>query len=335
MSTPRRSEFGDPALSVVVPVYNNAATVAALVQRLEQLQVDLAIPVEAVFAVDGSPDDSEEVLAGLLSTTSLSAQLISHTRNFGSFAAIRTGLEHATAPFLAVLAADLQEPPELVREFYEELSKGGADIVVGVRRSRSGDPAWIRMTSTIFWRLYRRIVNRDIPIGGVDVYACTSQVRDVLLRLDEARSSQIALLYWVGFRRSSVAYDRQPRTDGARSGWTFRRRLRYMADSAFAFSDLPIQALLWLGGIASLVLGSFALVALVARAAGWIKVSGYAPLVLLNAAGFTSVLFALGLVGSYTWRAYENTKGRPLAIVARQRRFENVEQAHDREREQG
>jgi hypothetical protein len=230
-------------------------------------------------------------------------------------------LDVARAPYLVVFAADLQEPAHLAYDFYEELRTGKVDVVVGVRNKRQGDAWFVRMTSTVFWRAYRRIVNPDIPVGGVDVFGCTAQVRDVLLGLGEARSSLIGLLYWVGFRRATVAYDRQPRPTPGRSGWTFRRRLHYMADSAFAFSDLPIRLLLYVGGLASLMLVAFAALAVTARAAGWIKVSGYAPLVLLNAAGFTLVLFALGLVGSYTWRAYENTKQRPVAIVARRQSF--------------
>ena len=140
-------------------------------------------------------------------------------------------------------------------------------------------------------------------------------VRDVLVNLDERNSSLIGLLFWVGFRRAVVVYDREVRADDSPSGWTLRRRLRYMADSTFSFSDLPIKVLMWVGGVASLLLVAVAMVVLVSHIFGLISVQGYTPLMLLSATGFTVTLFAIGVVGSYTWRAFENTKRRPSSIV--------------------
>jgi polyisoprenyl-phosphate glycosyltransferase len=304
-----------PLLSVVVPVYNNQATLPKLVAHLDDLHKRLAVPVEAVFVIDGSPDQSLEVLRDLLPHAEVCSRLLVHARNFGAFAAIRTGLSAARGAYVTVLAADLQEPPELVADFYEILASGRADVVVGARQSRVADPLGVRFSSAVFWWLYRRIVNREIPVGGADVFACTREVRDVVVTLDERHSSLIGLLFWVGFRRAVVAYDREARGDDSPSGWTLRRRLRYMADSAFSFTDLPIRVLMWVGGAASLLLVAVAMVVLLSQILGLISVPGYTPLMFLNAAGFTVTLFAIGVVGSYTWRAFENTKHRPSSIV--------------------
>jgi glycosyltransferase involved in cell wall biosynthesis len=306
---------GTPSLSVVIPVYNNQATLPKLVAHLDALHERLAVPVEAVFVIDGSPDQSLEVLRDLLPHAKVSSRLVVHARNFGAFAAIRTGLSVARGAYVSVLAADLQEPPELVADFYEILASGRADVVVGARKSREADPLGVRLTSAVFWWLYRRIVNREIPEGGADVFGCTRRVRDVLLTLDEGHSSLIGLLFWVGFRRALVTYDREERADDSRSGWTLRRRLRYMADSTFSFTDLPIRLLMWVGATASLLLVTVAIVVLLSHILGLITVPGYAPLMLLIATGFTVTLFAVGVVGSYTWRAFENTKHRPSSIV--------------------
>jgi glycosyltransferase involved in cell wall biosynthesis len=304
-----------PSLSVVIPVYNNQATLPKLVAHLDDLHERLDVPVEAVFVIDGSPDQSLEVLRDLLPHAGVSSRLLVHARNFGAFAAIRTGLSAARGAYVSVLAADLQEPPELVADFYEILASGQADVVVGARQSRVADPLGVRLSSAAFWWLYRRIVNREIPEGGADVFACTRHVRDVLLSLDEGHSSLIGLLFWVGFRRVVVAYDREERADDSPSGWTLRRRLRYMADSTFSFTDLPIRVLMWVGGIVSLLLVTVAMVVVLSHILGLISVPGYAPLMLLIATGFTVTLFAIGVVGSYTWRAFENTKHRPSSIV--------------------
>ena len=103
-----------------------------------------------------------------------------------------------------------------------------------------------------FWRLYRRLVVRDMPRGGVDVFGCTRQVSARLAELREAHTSLVALVFWVGFRRRFISYDRQPRLEG-RSGWTFGRKLRYAIDSVFSFTDLPIRMLMFLGVIGTAV----------------------------------------------------------------------------------
>ena len=116
------------------------------------------------------------------------------------------------------MAADLQEPVDLMLEFQRLLAAGEADVVFGVRKRR-GDPFWSRWLSEIFWRLYRRFVVSDMPQGGVDVFGCTRQVRDRLLELKESHTNLVALVLWVGFRRAFVPYERQPRLEG-RSQWT-------------------------------------------------------------------------------------------------------------------
>ena len=175
---------------------------------------------------------------------------------------------------IAVMAADLQEPPELVIEFLRRLASGDVDVVAGERRSRDddGDTA-----SKIYWRLYRRFVVSDMPSAGVDVFACTASVRDVVCSLESVHTSLVAQLFWVGFRRELVPYDRLPRP--GKSGWTLRRKLRYLSDSVFAFTDLPVR-ILWIVGLLGMALGVLVgAIVLVARAAGAITVPGYAATV--------------------------------------------------------
>jgi glycosyltransferase involved in cell wall biosynthesis len=307
-----------PENSLVVPVYGNSAGIGALVDAVGEIAAATDGGLEAVFVVDGSRDDSAQRLAALLPSVTFPALLIEHARNFGSFAAIRTGMEAARGRRIAVMAADLQEPPELVREFLRVLAADEADIVVGERMSRDdgrGDAA-----SKLYWRLYRRFVSPEMPAGGVDVFACTAQVRDVVCRLERTNTSLVAQLFWVGFRRRIVPYARRPRP--GRSGWTLRRRLRYLSDSVFAFTDLPVR-LLWLIGLLGLALATvLAVLVIVARAVHAITVPGYAPTVLIVVFFGSMNCMGLGVIGSYMWRSYELTKQRPGAIVRTERRFE-------------
>jgi glycosyltransferase involved in cell wall biosynthesis len=315
------SEHAPPRYSIVVPVYLNEATLAALVERLEGLADELDVPLEVVFVVDGSPDGSLVLLRRLLAEERrFSSQLISLSRNFGSFSAVRTGLAAAEGEFIAMMAADLQEPASLVRDFFRGLEGEEHDIAVGVRERRS-DPGGSMVASRLFWWLFRLLVEPDVPTGGVDVFGCTRQVARELLRLDESHTSLVGLLYWVGFRRLEVPYVRQPRPVG-RSAWSFRRKLRYLLDSIFSFTDLPITAVILVGALGVLVSFVSAIVVLVAWSAGKISVPGYTPLMLALFFMASMILIALGLVGSYVWRTYENSKGRPGAVPMTHERFD-------------
>jgi glycosyltransferase involved in cell wall biosynthesis len=296
--------------SLVIPVYRNAAVIDDLVAAVADIAAAVDGELEAIFVVDGSPDDSRALLLERLAVAPFRSRVVDHARNFGSFAAIRTGLSLARGQAMAVMAADLQEPPQLVVEFLRRLASGEVDVVAGQRASRNdrGDGA-----SKLYWRLYRRFVMREMPEDGVDVFGCTAAVRDVLCSLEDVNTSLVAQLFWVGFRRELIPYDRRSRA--GRSGWTLRRKLRYLSDSVFAFTDLPVRILWgvgWLGIAIGVVLG---LVVAVLRLTGSIDVPGYAPtlLVFIFFAGVNCV--GLGIIGSYVWRAYETVKGRPGAIV--------------------
>jgi len=299
--------------SVIVPVYGNADTLEAVIERLVAMDAELGGGLEAVFVVDGSPDDSYQVLQKVLPACGIASQLIAHSRNFGSFAAIRTGLAHGRGDYMAAMAADLQEPAELVRDFFLLLREDEADVVVGARTKRQ-DPFLSSLLARTFWGLYRRTVHRAIPPGGVDIFGCTRAVAHRLVALDESHSSLVGLLYWVGYRRLEIPYERQERTSG-KSGWSVRRKYRYFLDSVYSFSDLPITLLVTVGAVGSVLTLAVSLVTIVARIAGLIVVPGYTALMLVTLMSATSLLLGLGVVGSYVWRTYENSKNRPTAIA--------------------
>jgi polyisoprenyl-phosphate glycosyltransferase len=308
-----------PSRALVIPVYRNSDSIASLVATVAQLMLDVR-NCEAVFVIDGSPDDSPAVLARELAATPFAARVVSLTRNFGSFAAIRAGLGVAEADQYAVMAADLQEPPQLVHEFFVALDGGECDVVLGVRSSRNADPWFARTTSALYWSWYRKHVQPEMPAGGADVFACSRQVRDALLSLDERRSSLIGQLIWLGFRRHEVAYERLP-SQAARSGWTLRRRLGYMLDSVFSFTDLPIRVLVGLGVAGTIGALTATLIILGSWALGWISVPGYTPLMLAVLIALMLTLFGLGVVASYVWRTYENTKRRPAGLIRSEDRY--------------
>ena len=305
--------------SIVVPVYRNAENIPSLLECLTNIQADTSFSTEVVFVVDGSPDQSGTLLSSGLSKSTLRARIIYLSRNFGSFNAILAGLEVSRGRATGVIAADLQEPPELLIAFATELHAGNCDVCVGRRSSRQDDRS-TTLVSNCFWWLYRSFIQPEMPSGGCDVFGCSRKVRDVLLSLEEANSSLISQLIWLGFRRKEIPYTRRRRKVG-KSGWTLKRKWQYMRNAVYSFTDLPIRMLTSIGAIGTATVVIAAIVVLSASLTGSIKVPGYAPIMLAVLFIGSLNLLALGVVGNYVWRTYENSKGRPRYIIADSTQF--------------
>ena len=305
--------------SIIIPVYKNEQNITRLLVALEDLNQKLGSDLECVFVVDGSPDKSFEILKQNLPSAKFQSQLLAHSRNFGSFPAIRSGLHAAKGIYLAVMAADLQEPPELLLGFFNALEDNECDVAIGTRNSRN-DPLISRLTSSLFWRFYKKIILPEMPEGGVDIFGCNKVFCEQLLKLEESRSSLVALVFWLGFRRKFISYERQTRLEG-KSAWTFVKKIEYMMDSIFAFTDLPIRLLTRVGMFGCMISVLMGIIIILARLTGNVTVPGYAATMLLVLFFGTLNLFGLGLVGTYAWRAYENTKKRPMAIVSLSQEF--------------
>ena len=305
--------------ALIIPVYRNEENLPELIPAVAALAAATPGDFECVFVVDGSPDACWENLNSMLAGAAFQSRLLLLSRNFGSFAAIRAGLNSVPADYYAMMAADLQEPPELILGFFERLRSEAVDVVIGSRDGRA-DPLISKLAANGFWSLYRRLVQPEMPVGGFDLFGCNRAFRDHLLTLTEVRSALVGQVLWLGFRREQIKYQRRRREVGE-SAWTLKKKLNYLQDSIFAFTDLPIRALLGSGliGIAvSLLIG---ISVLVARLTGAIDVPGYAATVLVILFFAAVNLFGLGIVGSYAWRAYENSKHRPESVVLNTRTF--------------
>lgn len=305
--------------SIIIPVYRNEETIIPLIESLEGLAARLSDPLEVVFVVDASPDRCYEILQQSLPRVSFSSQLLLFTRNFGSFAGVRVGLGAAQGPLFAVMAADLQEPTELMFEFHQALTTDEIDIALGERSARN-DPLLTRLSANLFWWFYCRFVQPEMQSGGVDTFGCTEQVRDALLKLEESNSSLVGQLIWLGFRRKSIPYVRQERAAG-KSAWTLKKKVNYMSNSIFSFTAMPIALLGvigFVGVISSIIIGATVFSGWLA---GLIDVRGYTPLMLMIVLSTSANLLGLSVVGGYIWRTFENSKRRPESVVLRQDSF--------------
>lgn len=303
--------------SIVIPVYKNEESLPDLLCQLEELnsciQKQFSASMEVVFVVDGSPDNSFGYLSNRLNQLAFPFQVAVLSRNFGAFSAVRAGLSLTNGDYMATKAADLQEPIELYLDFLRILSANDHDVVVAMRTSRD-DPWFSQLMAKLFWGTYRRLIQDEIPPGGADVFGCTKEVRNNILKLKELNTSLIGLLFWIGFKRKIIPYTRLAREKG-KSSWSFRKKINYVMDSFFAFSDLPIKFMYFAGGLGISFSVIFSLLAIWDKLNHNVDVPGYTATILVISFFGGLNLLAFGIIGSYVWRGYENTKRRPDFII--------------------
>lgn len=300
--------------TVIIPIYGNSKTIPYLLIALNKIYKDFPNHLEVIFVVDGNIENEYLILKEKLKDVKYKAQLICHSRNFGSFAAIRTGLELGSGNYFVYMSADLQESPRLITKMFQKLAAvNGCDVVVGNRLNRH-DGTFNTICSNMYWKVYKWLIQKEMPQNGVDIFGCNKSVRNILIDLKENNTSLIGLLFWIGFKRETINYSRKPRLQG-KSMWSYSKKIRYMVDSILGFSDLPINLLIILGLSGIVISIIFSIIVLLSRLMGTITVQGYAT-TLLTIIFFGSLnLFSFGIIGLYIWRTFENTKNRPNAII--------------------
>jgi glycosyltransferase involved in cell wall biosynthesis len=299
-------------VSIVVPVYGNAQSLPGLVDRLQAVADSMSGDVfEFVFVDDGSGDDSFSVLESLAARCA-NLRAVRLSRNFGSNVAVVAGLTYAHGDCAVVIAADLQDPPELIPRLVERWREGNKVVIAARRRRR--DPMAARIFAAIFNRLFRSFVFADYPAGGFDFMLIDRRVVDILVGIREKNSYLFGQALWVGFPRALVHYDRQERRHG-RSRWTTAKKIKYFIDAFAAFSYLPIRVASFLG-VALAALGFlYALVIVVVRFTSGVPVTGWASLTVVVLVTSGAQLVVVGVLGEYLWRALDETRRRPLFIV--------------------
>lgn len=301
-------------LSVLVPVYYNEATLEALYKRLLNLEGQFSedVRLELIFVDDGSGDGSRQLLTEFSRRDPDRVKLVFLSRNFGSFSAILAGLHYATGECIAIISADLQDPPEMIPEMFAQW-RAGNQTVMAVREKRE-DPFLARLFSKFTYAVIRRFALHDFPKGGFDFVVIDRKIRDIIVDIGERNTFLMGLIVWVGFRQSEILYTRQARA-GGRSKWTFGKKVKYFIDSLLAFSYAPMRIMSVAGVIIGLLGICFAIVLVVARLSFAIAVPGWTALMVTILVLFGFQFLALGVIGEYLWRTLDEVRRRPAFIV--------------------
>ena len=293
-------------LSIVTPAFNEAANLEALYQRLVQSQERLKGDWEWIVVDDHSRDETFAVIERL-SLLDQRVRGLRLARNSGSHVAITCGLHQAQGDAAIMMAADLQDPPELIERMVERWREG-FEVVWASRRGRPS------VFSGVYYWIMRRVACMSaMPANGADFFLVDRVVLDAFRRCTERNVSVLALLTWIGFRQTHIEYDKQPRVAG-QSGWTLARKIKLVVDSVTAFSDFPIRACGYAGAA---LLVTAVLVGLVGLSL-FPALGAVVILILAAMLGLTGVqLLALAVIGEYVWRALDESRRRPQYLIER------------------
>jgi dolichol-phosphate mannosyltransferase len=309
--------MNDCELSVVVPVYNEEEVVAETAKRLHAVLAPLGISYELVFVNDGSRDATLSILDGLAAADS-HIRILDLSRNFGHQAAISAGMDESWGRAVAVIDADLQDPPELIPAMLEKWREGW-DVVYGQRRSREGESWFKKASAAIFYRFLRSMTAVDIPVDTGDFRLMDRAVVEVMRGLHEQNRFVRGLVAWSGFHQTPLPYERAARFAGV-TKYPLRKMVRFAIDAVVGFSFKPLKIASWLGFLLSF--GSFAyLIGVIVQRLFFADTTtpGWASMLAVSLFFNGVVLVILGIMGEYLGRIYDETKRRPLYVIRRPR----------------
>ncbi|MCR9125093.1 MAG: glycosyltransferase family 2 protein [Rhodobacteraceae bacterium] len=303
-----------PLVSIVVPCFNEQDVIAATFARLEDMAARTPpYRFEFVLVDDGSRDDTLALLRAQARRDDR-VRVIGLARNFGHQIAATAGIDAAAGDCVVLLDADLQDPPEVIAAMLEKWREGH-DVVYGTRINRHGETAFKRWSAKLFYRVLNRLSDVDIPLDTGDFRLMSRPVVEVLKAMPERHRFLRGMVAWAGFRQIGLPYERAPRHGGT-SKYPLRKMLRFAADGILSFSSRPLKIATGLGMIAS-ALGLLGIVyALFMRVFSSEWVEGWTALMIAVLFMGGVQLISVGVMGAYIGRLYEESKRRPLYVVA-------------------
>lgn len=301
-------------LSIVVPCYNEKETVSLFYDATSKVVEEMGIDYEIIFVNDGSKDSTLEECLKLYEAHKKIVKVIDFSRNFGKEGGLLAGLEYATGEYVAVMDADLQDPPSFLPEMFKEMEEKGVDIVGTRRVSRKGEPPIRSFFARQFYKLINKFSDVEIVDGARDYRLMTRQVVDAILELKEYHRFSKGIFVWVGFKTIYLEYENVERVAGETS-WSFWKLLSYAIEGIIAFTVAPLRIATFSGIFISAFSFLFMLFIIVRAALFGDPVSGWPSMmtIILFLGGIQ--LVALGIIGEYLSKTYMEVKKRPNYIV--------------------
>ena len=303
-----------PRLSVIIPCYYNEqnipVTAAALLKNEEKFGGDVVF--EYVMIDDGSKDDTFKELLTFKNNYPEKVKVIKLSGNFGAYNAILAGMNYASGDCNVILAADLQDPVEIIPKMYDYWKKG-IKLVIANRMDRK-EPLIQKIISNTFHYLFKKLALSSIPPGGYDLVLFDAKLRDEVVKINEKNTNQIYLLSWLGYDYVNIPYVREKRELG-KSRWTVQKKIKLFIDSFVSFSFFPIRMITVTGIVLGIISFLYGLFIIYAKITGLVPLQGWAALmvVLLFVSSFQMI--AIGIIGEYVWRAMDAARNRPNFIV--------------------
>jgi len=300
-------------ISVVIPVYNEEKGLQELFKRLTSSLSQITDNYELLFVNDASKD---QTLAQCIafSKSDPHVKYIGFSRNFGHQAAISAGIHNVDCNALVIIDGDMQDPPELIPELYKKY-KEGYNVVYAKRAARKGEKLYKKVAASIFYRFLKRITSVDIPLDTGDFRLIDAKVIDILRSMPERTIFLRGQIAWIGFKQTFVEFERDPRRHGE-AGYTFGKLLKLASNGITGFSEAPLRLALWLGSVVSCIATAIILYLLIARFALHNHISTWITVVTCVFFMGGIQLFTIGVIGEYLNRINNETRARPLYVIA-------------------
>jgi glycosyltransferase involved in cell wall biosynthesis len=320
VSPPLQSDLSSlVALSIVVPVYKEANNIRPFLQRTEAVMAKMKLNYEIIFALDPSPDDTEAVILDEINRNP-AVKLILFSRRFGQPAATMAGILNCTGEKCVVIDVDLQDQPELIEQLYNKMAEG-YEVVYAMRVSREGETLIKRAVSYLGYSVINRLSDVQIPRNTGDFRIMSRRVIEELRRLSETHGFLRGMVAYVGFRQAAVKYNRDARLSGTGNYNRLVGSLRIGINGLVGFSSRPLQVMSMAGFVLAAISFMIGIFYVMQKIMG-IPITPGLSTTILVVSFFSGVqLLALGLVGEYIGRIYDETKHRPMYIVDRKVNF--------------
>ena len=300
-------------LSIVVPVFDEEDVVGEFNRRILDTLRELPFDSELIYVNDGSRDRTPEILRGFAQRYA-NITLVDLSRNFGKEAAMTAGLDHASGDTVVIIDADLQDPPELLRELVRMYAAGGHDVIYAQRTSRRGETFLKKASAHLFYRLIGRLTGIDIPHDTGDFRLMNRRAVDALLQLREHHRFMKGLFAWIGFRQAAMQYDRDPRFAG-KSKFNYWRLWNFSLEGITSFTTAPLKIAAYVGLATSVGAALYGIGIVLGTLLFGNPVAGYPSLLVAVLFLGGLQLLTLGIIGEYLGRIFNEAKHRPLYFV--------------------